>query len=391
MPNHDRMIRFSWLPVLIACFSLVFFLFAPPSQASGSETQPISQQSIIHTHELEVFVREGCPHCAKAKAFLSALNSERPQLRIVYFSVDRDPEALDRLARYSQAAGVWPPGVPTFQFNGRLIVGFDDAAHTGSVLIALVEGSEVTSGQIESSLFGVLDVARLGLPLLTLAIGLLDGFNPCAMWVLLFLLSLLIHLQDRKKMAMIAGTFVLASGVVYYAFMAAWLNIFLLIGFTTALRWLLGGMALAIGGLNVKDFFAWKQGISLSIPDSAKPGLYVRMRAVLAADRLLPAMITVATLAVLVNFIELLCTAGFPAVYTAILAQQDLNPLAYCAYLGLYIVGYIADDTLMVAIAVIALSNRKLTERSGRWLKLVSGAVMLGLGGALIWQPELLI
>ena len=150
-------------------------------------------------------------------------------------------------------------------------------------------------------------------------------------------------------------------------------------------------MALAIGGLNVKDFFAWKQGISLSIPDSAKPGLYARMRAVLAAGRLLPAMIAVATLAVLVNFIELLCTAGFPAVYTAILAQQDLHPLAYYAYLGLYIVGYIADDSLMVAIAVIALSNRKLTERSGRWLKLISGAVMLGLGCVLILQPELLI
>jgi len=144
-------------------------------------------------------------------------------------------------------------------------------------------------------------------------------------------------------------------------------------------------------GLNVKDFFAWKQGISLSIPDSVKPGLYARMRAVLAAGRLLPAIIAVATLAVLVNFIELLCTAGFPAIYTAILAQQDLHPLAYYAYLGLYIVGYIADDSLMVAIAVIALSNRKLTERSGRWLKLISGAVMLGLGCVLILQPELLI
>lgn len=386
-----RMIRFNWLLVLIAYFSLVFLLFTPPLQASGSETQPTSQQPIIHTHELEVFVREGCPHCAKAKAFLSVLNSERPHLRIVYFSVDRDPEALDRLSRYSQAAGIWPPGVPTFRFNGQLIVGFDDSAHTGSVLTALVDGAEATSGQIESSLFGMLDVARLGLPLFTLAIGLLDGFNPCAMWVLLFLLSLLIHLQDRKKMAMIAGTFVLTSGVVYYVFMAAWLNIFLLIGFTTALRWLLGGVALAIGGLNVKDFFAWKQGISLSIPDSAKPGLYARMRAVLVVDRLLPAMIAVATLAVLVNFIELLCTAGFPAVYTAILAQQDLNPLVYYAYLGLYIVGYIADDSLMVAIAVIALSNRKLTERSGRWLKLISGVVMLGLGCVLILQPELLI
>lgn len=389
--NHHRIIRFYWLPVMMACFSLWLLLILQPLQANASELQPVSQQLTIHTNELEVFVRDGCPHCARAKVFLSVLSSEHPQLRIVYYSVDRDPGALDKLSRYSQAAGLWPPGVPTFRFNGRLIVGFDNPERTGAALIALVDGAEITLNRVESSIFGTLDVDDLGLPLFTLAIGLLDGFNPCAMWVLLFLLSMLIHLRDRKKMAMIAGTFVLASGIVYYAFMAAWLNIFLLIGFTTALRWLMGGVALAIGGLNVKDFFAGKQGFSLSIPDSAKPGLYARMRAVLAAGRLLPAIIAVATLAILVNFIELLCTAGFPAIYTAILAQQELNAPAYYAFLGLYILGYIADDALMVTIAVVALSHQKLTERTGQWLKLLSGAVMLGLGFLLILRPEWLI
>jgi hypothetical protein len=211
------------------------------------------------------------------------------------------------------------------------------------------------------------------------------------MWVLLFLLSLLVHLHDRKRMALIAGTFVLVSGAVYYAFMAAWLNVFLAIGISTTLRWVLGGMALAIGGVNIKDFFAWEHGFSFSIPASAKPGLYVRMRAVLAADRLMPSLTAVAILAVMVNFIELLCTAGFPAMYTAVLTQQDLSPSAHYAYLGLYILGYVADDSLMVAAAVIALSSRKLTERAGRWLKLLSGTVMLILGVVLILRPEWLV
>lgn len=279
----------------------------------------------------------------------------------------------------------------TFKFNGRLVVGFDNPDHTGSILTALVDGGDLTFGNVETSLFGTLNVANLGLPLFTLAMGLLDGFNPCAMWVLLFLLSLLVHLQDRKKMALIAGTFVLISGAVYYVFMAAWLNIFLLIGFSTALRWLLGGLAFAIGGLNIKEFFYWKKGFSLSIPESAKPGLYARMRAVLTADNPLSSMIAVAVSAVLVNFIELLCTAGFPAIYTAILTQQALDPLAHYAYLGLYILGYIADDALMVALAVTALSSRKLTEQTGQWLKLCSGVVMLGLGGILIFHPEWLV
>ena len=162
-------------------------------------------------------------------------------------------------------------------------------------------------------------------------------------------------------------------------------------GLSTYLRWALGGVALAIGAFNVKDFLRPGWGPSLAIAASAKPGLYARMRAVLRADTLLPSLSGVAALAIAVNFIELLCTAGIPALYTAVLAQQDLGPAAHYAYLGLYIVGYVADDTLMVTVAVIALSSRKLSERAGRWLKLVSGTVMLLLGGAMLLRPEWLV
>lgn len=375
-----------FIALALRCILLALLLIIPPLEAANAEMQHITEANV-----LEVYVRDGCPHCAKAKKFLSELSHERPWLSIVYRSVDHDPNARDDLMRYSRAADIWPMGVPTFRFNNQLLVGFDSPEHTGLLLVALVEQSVIDSERVETTLFGTLSVSNLGLPLFTLAMGLLDGFNPCAMWVLLFLLSLLVHLQDRKRMALIAGTFVLVSGAVYYAFMAAWLNVFLLIGISTALRWTLGGMALAIGGLNVKDFLIWKQGFSLAIPDSAKPGLYARMRAVLTVDKLLPSLIAVAILAIMVNFIELLCTAGFPAIYTAVLVQQDLSPVTYYAYLGLYILGYMADDSLMVAIAVIALSNRKLTERTGRWLKLISGVVMLGLGGMMILRPEWLI
>ena len=115
------------------------------------------------------------------------------------------------------------------------------------------------------------------------------------------------------------------------------------------------------------------------------------MRAILATDKMLSVLVAVAVLAVMVNFIELLCTAGFPAIYTAILTQQDLNPVTYHAYLGLYILGYLADDALMVGASVIALSSHELTMQAGRLLKLVSGLLMLGLGGILILRPEWLV
>jgi hypothetical protein len=272
-----------------------------------------------------------------------------------------------------------------------VLVGFRDAEHTGPALRELIEAGLPPPDEVETALFGTLSASRLGLPLFTIALGLLDGFNPCAMWVLLFLLSLLVRLQNRARMALIAGTFVLVSGAVYYAFMAAWLNVFLILGMSAALRWTLGGVALAIGGINVKDFFAWGRGFSLSIPASAKPGLYARTRAVLNADALTASLVAVAGLAVVVNVVELLCTAGLPAIYTAVLTQQDLSPLAHYGYLGLYILGYVADDSVMVTTAVMALGSRKLTEHAGRWLKLVSGVVMLVLGAVLVGWPGWLI
>ena len=114
-------------------------------------------------------------------------------------------------------------------------------------------------------------VERLGLPAFTVAIGLIDGFNPCAMWVLVFLLSLLVGVTSRRKTVLIAGTFVLVSGLMYFAFMVAWLNAFLLVGFSRSLQALLGVVAVSIGAIHIKDFFAFKRGLSLSIPERAKP------------------------------------------------------------------------------------------------------------------------
>jgi hypothetical protein len=149
----------------------------------------------------------------------------------------------------------------------------------------------------------------------------------------------------------------------------------------------LGGVAVGIGALNTKDFFAFGQGVSLAIPAAAKPGLYARVRRILQAEHLAGALTGVTVLAVLVNTVELLCTAGLPAVYTQILTLQQLPWWAYYGYLGLYNVAYVLDDSVMLTIAVVTLGRRKLQEREGRWLKLLSGVVMLGLGITLLFKP----
>lgn len=189
-------------------------------------------------------------------------------------------------------------------------------------------------------------------------------------------------------MALIAGTFVLVSGLLYFAFMAAWLNVFLFIGLSRAVQITLGSVALFVGAVNVKDFFALHRGISLSIPESAKPGFYSRVRGILQAENLVGALLGIVILAGLVNMVELLCTAGFPALYTHLLTMQQLPTWEYYGYLGLYNLAYILDDSLMVTIAVITLSRKKLSYDAGRWLKLIGGTVMLSLGIVLILKPQ---
>jgi hypothetical protein len=244
---------------------------------------------------------------------------------------------------------------------------------------------------VEVPWLGRLSASRLGLPLFTIALGLVDGFNPCAMWVLLFLLSVLVNLRSRAKILAVAGTFVVISGMAYFAFMAAWLNVLVFVGL---LRWVqvtLAVLAISVGAIHVKDFFALKKGISLSIPESAKPGIYARVRRIVLAENLVGAIIGAVVLAVLVNIIELLCTAGLPAVYTQVLTMQQLSAWQNYAYLLLYNVAYMFDDSLMVTVVTLTLGRRKMQEWHGRWLKLVSGLVILSLGAVMLLRPDWLV
>jgi glutaredoxin len=358
-----------------------------------------------------------CPHCKAAHAFLDGLRARRPDLQIVEHDVTQAPETYEELRGRTEQAGLDMVGLPSFVVRGRFLVGFDSAETTGRQIETLLAptpppsavehgpahapGSETprvpegrgspSGGTVELPVLGRVSPKELGLPLFTIAIGLVDGFNPCAMWVLLFLLSLLVNIKSRPRMLAIAGSFVLVSGLAYYAFMAAWLNVFTLVGLSRVVQIVLGVMALVIGVVNVKDFFAFEKGISFSIPDRAKPGIYARVRSIVRAESLRAAIVSATVLAVLVNVIELVCTAGLPALYTQVLVQQGVSTGERYGYLALYNLAYMLDDSIMVGIAVVTLGKRKLQERAGRWLKLLSGAVILLLGALLIFAPQVLL
>ncbi|WP_437841579.1 NrdH-redoxin [Sorangium sp. So ce1153] len=369
--------------------------------------------------DVELFTREGCPRCDEAKRFLTELEGRRSGLRTLVADVVEDRAALDRLRAIAEGQSTAALSVPAFYVRGVLVVGYAGRDVTGRRIEALLDSASPPSaeagepaascplaplapeqppcpadgaaprpGVVDVPVLGRLDARDLGLPAFTILLGLVDGFNPCATWVLLFLLSFLATLRSRAKMLLIAGVFVLVSGLAYFAFMAAWLNFFLLVGASRAVQLALGAIAVLAGSIHIKDFFAWKRGVSLSIPESVKPGIYARMRGVVRAESLPSALAAAVVLAVMVNVVELLCTAGLPALYTQLLAEERFPAWKHYAYLGLYNVAYMADDMVMVGVAVATLSRRKLREKEGRWLKLLSGAIMVLLGLLLLLKPD---
>lgn len=353
---------------------------------------------------LYFFWTRTCPHCQAARPFVDALPARHAWLVVHSHDLTADQDAADRYVTIAESLGEDASSVPAFLFCGRMEVGFDRPETSGRALEdALQSCRQAATGEHGDPLPGAqpapgLDLPGFGrmtpdqwsLPVFTLVIAGLDAFNPCAFFVLLFLLSLLVHAGSRARMLFIGSVFLFFSGLIYFLFMAAWLNVFRWLGEIALVTTLAGMLAIVIALINIKDYFWFKQGVSLSIPDSAKPGLYQRVRGLLRADSLPALTLGTIALAIAANSYELLCTAGFPMVYTRLLTLSDLSPWQHYAYLALYNVVYVIPLMVITLIFTYTLGSRKLSEVEGRLLKLLSGIMMLSLGVLLVVAPAAL-
>ncbi len=364
-----------------------------PWLRSGADGQPEVQ--------LYFFWSLSCPHCTAAHPFIEAIPQARPWVRLQALELSRHPEHVQQYEAMARAIGEQAAAVPALIFCGEMHVGWDGDEITGATVRrrldecrARVAGGTATRAQppaatrIDLPLVGALDPASLSLPALTLVLAGLDAFNPCAFFVLLFLLSMMAHQKSRARMLLIGGVFVAISGLMYFAFMAAWLNVFQLFGHLAWVTLAAGALAVFVGAVNIKDFFAFEQGLTLSIPEAKKPDIFRRTRAILAAENLPAMLAATVVLAIAANFYELLCTAGFPMVYTRLLTLADLSPAARYGYLAAYNLIYVVPLAAIVAVFAGSLGARKLSEREGRLLKLLSGVMMLELGALLLLAPE---
>ncbi len=369
---------------------------------------------------LHYFYSPTCPHCQEAQPFVDSLPERFPWLQLHKYSV-KDNRANARL--YYETAGslgVEALSVPGFMFCRQVLIGYDTAATTGEDIARALEScrnqreaalaaapelqiptapgdplptatSEAAIGTVvHLPLIGAVNAESLSLPILTVVLAGVDAFNPCAFFVLLFLLSLLVHAKSKARMLVVGITFVIFSGIIYFIFMAAWLNVFLIAGELRVITVLAGLVALTVAALNIKDYFWFKQGPSLSIPDAAKPGLFRRMRGLVTTGSLLPMLASTVLLAIVANSYELLCTAGFPMVYTRALTLANLESWQYYTWLAIYNVIYVLPLLAIVLVFTHTMGARKLSESEGRILKLVSGLMMLGFGLVLLLAPNLL-
>lgn len=344
--------------------------------------------------ELVFYWGVGCPHCEDAKPFMAEL-AERG-VHVDHVEVRQSEKGRQRFLEDVARLGIEAAGVPTFVCGDEYVVGFRRGATEAEIEAMIARRREGAAGPapattIELPLFGTLDAGAVSLPVFTVAVGLVDGINPCAMWVLLVLMGILLHVKERRRIALYGGAFVLVSGIVYFLFMTAWVSLFQFVGLSRAFTIGLGVVVVAMGLINLKEVIWFKKGVSLMIPDRAKPGLYRRMRAIARAASLPGALLGIVALAFVVNLIELACTLGLPAVYTRILSlRADLTPAGRYAYLVLYNLAYIVPLGVIVGVFALTFRRAALGERGAKVLKAVSGALLVAFGLVFILAPGLL-
>ncbi len=366
---------------------------------------------------IHLFWAEGCPHCAHEKEFLNDYLKENKNIVVEYYEITRDKDNLELLQKVGQVLKADVAGVPFTVVGNKYIVGFQDAGTTGTEIVKLVqdyENNDIVSTIINDAsldrnvealpnvinkdggdipekinlpLLGTIETKHMSLPLLTFVIAILDGFNPCAMWTLLFLISLLLGMQDKRRMWIIGTTFIVTSAFIYFLFLSAWLHLFLFLGYIVWVRLAVALVALGAGVYYLWDFWKNREGTCSLANNKERKLVFDRLKTLTQSKKFVMAIIGIALLAIAVNMVELICSAGLPAVYTNILSLSKLTSWQYYAYLVFYILVFMMDDLFVFFAAMITLKSVHADSKLARYSHLIGGMLMAIIGLLLIFKP----
>ncbi len=354
------------------------------------------------TRQIAFFFHPQCPHCREQKRFLPYLQAKYPELTWIEHDTSR-PETRRLLAERLERAGrpLASVAVPMTFIGPYVIDGFESAETTGVRLELAIrallandpalfpEGQEGRQRQtIELPLLGTIRPADYSLPALAVVLGLVDGFNPCAMWVLVYLISLIVSLNDRRRIWLLVGTFVASSGVLYFLFMTAWLNVFLFLGYLRTLTLIIGLGALGAGILGLREYVRTRGQLTCTIGDAgSKKRTMNRIDRIVEAPLTLMTVLSLILLAFIVNSIEFACSAALPAIFTHTLTLRNLSTFEYYGYLLLYNFFFMLDDLIIFSLAVLALDTN-VGQRYAGYCRFVGGLVLVMLGGVMVFRPE---
>ncbi len=385
---------------------------------------------------LYFFYGDTCPHCAAEEVYLDEVLEEYPQIELHAFEIYKDQSNVRLFQQVAEKIDAEATGVPFLVVGDEAIVGYleglTDAVIDERVAFCLenecpdsvagmvgldepavptlYEGDgdaepmlvseieEEVEGVQESSvrmvnlpILGETDLAQFSLPVLAVVIGVLDGFNPCAMWVLLFLISMLLGMENKKRMWTLGTVFIVASAAVYFVFMSAWLNLILFLGFVFWVRLLIGLLALGVSGYNFKEYFFNKEAVCKITKGQKRQKVFDKIKTIISEKSFWIALVGIVLLAFAVNLVELVCSAGLPVIFTQMLALNDLSAFQHYLYIFIYILFFMIDDLIVFFVAMITLHVTGITTKYTRASRLIGGVLMLIIGLLMLFKPEWLM
>lgn len=378
---------------------------------------PVSAKEVSNI-TLYLFYGDGCPHCASEKEFLSAIENKYENLDIVQYEVWYNNDNQRLLSDVKEQLDIATNGVPVTVIGEKVIVGWSKASEEKleniiesfqeekyeDVVVQIENGTYVKSESdmnevndeeddivVSVPLVGNINLKGVSLTTAAFILGLIDGFNPCAMWVLLFLISMLIGMKDKKRMWTIGLTFLGSSALVYMLIMMSWLNIVVDISASILMRNIVAIIAIGGGIVNLYSFFKHKDGGCSVVDEKKRKSVFARIKKFTSEKSLFLALIGAVALAFSVNIIELACSAGLPLVYTQLLAINNITGIGAFFYVLIYIICFLLDDLIVFFLAMKTMEVTGISTKYGKYSHLIGGILMIVISILLIFRPEWLM
>ena len=387
----------------LVSFILFFLLFIPNVEAKDVN--------------LYLFYGDGCPHCAREEEYLNELKEDYPFVNIIKYETWYNEENANLLSRIKNNLNINNSYVPFTVIGNLGLTGFNDntkmqiesqikycykndcpdiVSETCSgedVIDEKEENCEDETTQFKVPVLGNIDAKKVSLPIVSIIMGFVDGFNPCAMWILIFLISFLITKKDYKKMLILGSTFLITSALIYLFFMMSWLTIVIEINKIVILRNIIAVIACIAGIYNLIKFNEErKNNVGCSVTDNKKRNIIIeRIKRYVLENNLALSMIGIMLLAISVNFIELACSAGLPLVFTQILSINNLSNIEYFMYVLIYVFFFLIDDLIIFLIAVKTSKVTGISNKYTKYSHLIGGLIMLIIGILLLVKPEIVM